>query len=254
MLAYGLFCLAMIYILKLIRFFWFCWGCLWFFLTGFLCSIFYVFIFNFSSESVKYGLSFKITRFWGHILLFGVFIFPKITRRIATVKNKNYIIVSNHLSMVDIPASTQAINIPFSYLAKIEVDKIPFVGYLARNMHVYVDRNNLKSREMSFQKMKEHLSTKGSLHIFPEGKRNFSNDKLLKFHSGAFKLALEAKTPILIMVIKNTQKCLNSRDKYQLSIGQPEVILSEIIEFEDFKDLSVDELSDLVKDKILTYL
>jgi 1-acyl-sn-glycerol-3-phosphate acyltransferase len=241
-------------ILVVIRTIWFLWVLFWFFLTGFVASILYLIIFNFFNESIKYKSSFFVTQLWGKVLLMGMGVIVKSTGRNNIDKNQRYIIVSNHLSMVDIPISMSSSPIPYSFLAKIEVNKIPFVGYLARNMHVLVDRKSADSRIKSLSIMKSHLNDKGSIQIFVEGTRNMSEQPLLKFHNGAFNLAVKSHFPIAVLVILNSEKIMSPLKPFQARPGIVKAIWLEPISTIGYTESEIPILSEIVRVKMLDIL
>ena len=53
------------------------------------------------------------------------------------LKNQ-YVIISNHFSYIDIPALA-ALNIPFRFIGKMQVNNIPVLGYIFKNLHIMVD-------------------------------------------------------------------------------------------------------------------
>lgn len=233
---------------------WFLWVLLWFLFTGIVATIFYLIIFNFFDISKKYESSYFITKLWGKALLFGMGVIVKSYGKDNLDKKQKYIIVSNHLSMVDIPISMSSCPIPFSFLAKIEVDKIPFVGYLARNMHVLVDRKSTESRVKSLEVMNSHLNNKGSIHIFVEGTRNKSEQPLLKFHNGAFNLAVKSHFPIAVLVILNSEKIISPLKSFQASPGIVKAIWLEPISTMGYSEKEIPILSEIVREKMLDTL
>ena len=49
-----------------------------------------------------------------------------------------------------------------------------------------------------------------SMGIYPEGQTNKTEEPLLPFRNGAFKIAQKAKVPIVVCVIENTEKILKN--------------------------------------------
>ena len=54
----------------------------------------------------------------------------------VNLKNQ-YVIISNHFSFIDIPALA-ALNIPFKFIGKIAVNNIPLLGYIFKNLHIFI--------------------------------------------------------------------------------------------------------------------
>lgn len=121
---------------------------------------------------------------------------------------KNYIVICNHNSLMDVPLSTPFIPGANKTIAKIEMAKTPIFGLIYKRGSILVDRKDKNSRRDSFKKMKEVLSAGMHMCIYPEGTRNKTELPLKEFHDGAFKLAVETGTPILPALIFNTKKVL----------------------------------------------
>jgi 1-acyl-sn-glycerol-3-phosphate acyltransferase len=114
--------------------------------------------------------------------------------------NESYVIVSNHQTMMDIPANVSGAprELLFKFLGKQEADRVPFFGYLINRLFILVDRKSESSRKNSFLKMKQEMDNGYSILIYPEGTRNRTSAPLKEFYDGAFKLAIEMQKPILV--------------------------------------------------------
>lgn len=186
--------------------FWFIWCCFSFLATGIVALCFYVLIFNLFSHKKATIYTYQVTKWWGKALLACMLV--RVTKEGADnfALNDSCVLVSNHLSMCDIPVCMATAPISFSFLAKKEADRVPVVGYLARNMHVYVDRRNKQTRKETNEHMQQHLHDGHSILIYPEGTRNKTDLLLTDFYDGAFKLAIETQKPLLIATICGSQK------------------------------------------------
>lgn len=242
------------YIAAFLRTIWFAWLLIWFVFTGIIAFAFYIVVFNLFTGKRKIWITFYVTKWWGRFLMGGIGIFMRAKGTEFLDKNQTYILVSNHLSMVDIPVCMSTCPIPFSFLAKKEVDKMPFVGYLARNMHVYVDRKSPESRIESMETMRKHLNEKSSIHLFVEGTRNKSNAPLQKFHKGAFALAVETQKPIAVMVIIGSERGINPRLKFQAAPALPLAVWTKPISTEGMTEEDIPKLMEMVRERMLSVL
>ena len=109
------------YIAALLRTLWFGWLLIWFAFTGILAILCYLIVFNLFNGKRKVWATFYITKWWGRFLMGGIGVFMHSKGSKHLDKNKTYILVSNHLSMVDIPVCMSTCPVPFSFLAKKEV-------------------------------------------------------------------------------------------------------------------------------------
>jgi len=76
---------------------------------------------------------------------------------------------------------------------------------------VFIDRQNSSSaREAMAGAANEMQKHKQSVYMFPEGTRSYYNEPgLLPFKKGAFHLAVQAKVPIVPVVVANYAHVLN---------------------------------------------
>lgn len=121
-------------------------------------------------------------------------------------KKQSYVMVSNHLSALDIPLCAVVSRNPFRFLSKAELGKIPVLGWIIRNIYLTVDRSDAKARQESLSKMEHALNEGSSLFIYPEGRRNRGKGLTTKFFDGAFRLAISSGKPMAILVIMNANQ------------------------------------------------
>ncbi|PWV49044.1 1-acyl-sn-glycerol-3-phosphate acyltransferase [Chitinophaga sp. S165] len=159
-----------------------------------------------SPRNIRYFMA--LGRGWMHVYMPLIFC-PVRRKGLEYFKSgEPYIIVCNHNSMVDIPATTYAIPAGSKSLAKKEMAKIPIWGIMYKVGSVLVDRHDPESRRQSVLEMKEVLREGVHMLLYPEGTRNKTDDPLKSFYDGAFNLAVETGKPILPAVIFNTRKIL----------------------------------------------
>jgi 1-acyl-sn-glycerol-3-phosphate acyltransferase len=165
-------------------------------------------------------------------------------------KNQAYVIVINHMSMMDI-MSLYPIPLVFKWVSKREVYKIPLVGRLLF-MHgdIVINRSNPKEamRFVHEQGLK-WLKKGASVAIFPEGTRS-SNGEIGNFKAGAFILAKEAGVPILPVVLDGTTTMtrkgpwLNWRNRITIKVLKP--ISVEELEERTIKEVMADVHTDMI--------
>lgn len=92
-----------------------------------------------------------------------------------------YIVVANHISYLDTIVIFPAVPGYFRALGKIEISKIPILGFVYRQIVVMVDRSNAHSRALSMRMMSRTLKNESSIVIFPEGTFNETGEPLKDF-------------------------------------------------------------------------
>lgn len=118
-----------------------------------------------------------------------------------------YVVVGNHLSNADIPIIS-CLPWDMKWVAKIELLKVPVVGWLMRLAgDIPVDRKSKMSRARVLITARQYLNDRCSVMFFPEGTRS-RDGRLYAFTNGAFRLAIKAQVPILPLVIDGTQETL----------------------------------------------
>lgn len=120
-----------------------------------------------------------------------------------------FLLVSNHLSNYDpLVLMTELREQHLAFVSKKENGKIPILGrYMLPCGCLFLDREDTRSAVGTINKAAEFIrSGKGSMGICPEGTRNKTEAVLLPFHAGSFKVATKAKCPLVIVVVKGTEK------------------------------------------------
>lgn len=174
-----------------------------------------------------------------------------VTGRENIQKGKNYIIVANHQSLLDILAVTAALPLNFKFLAKKELFYIPFMGWaMAMAGYVPVDRASHESGKKAVRKIGGLLKKGLSVLLFPEGTRS-PDGKIHAFKMGAFKIAHEHDLEILPVVIDGTGTALpkkslflRRRSLFVVSIGKP-------VSLQKLGDLPLEAIKEKVRHEMI---
>jgi 1-acyl-sn-glycerol-3-phosphate acyltransferase len=125
-------------------------------------------------------------------------------------RTKPVILVSNHQSMIDIALLLQ-LGIHFRWVCKIELVRIPVIGWVIRmNQYIVVKRGDKQSVYQMAEACKKSLSGGISVYMFPEGTRTKLGD-LGPFKDGAFILAKETGTEIVPVILDGAMAALPKR-------------------------------------------
>lgn len=196
----------------------------------------------------------KISALWMRIFFFLSGCKLKIYGKSNFKHGQNYIVVSNHNSFFDVPVLTPFIPHANKTIAKSELAKVPLFGLIYKRGSILLDRNDKKSRQDSFRKMKNVLEMGMDMCIYPEGTRNKTENPLKEFHDGAFRLAVETGTPIIPTLIFNTKKILPSGEFYFWP-GRIELYFLEPVEVnkkDNYLDLK-ENIHQLMKDFLVSH-
>ncbi|XP_068730137.1 1-acyl-sn-glycerol-3-phosphate acyltransferase alpha-like isoform X1 [Montipora capricornis] len=168
-----------------------------------------------------------------------------------TLNGKNFIIVANHQSSLDMFPILKATPQRTSFLAKRELILAPLFGAAAWLYGViFINRGNAKSaRDVMARTAQEVVDKKINLWIFPEGTRS-QTGTLLPFKKGAFHLAQQAQLPIVPLVLYDYSSIFNKMSKtFTTGIIRGKVLSPISTEGLAINDIS--ELTERVREKML---
>jgi 1-acyl-sn-glycerol-3-phosphate acyltransferase len=142
------------------------------------------------------------------------------------------IFMGNHQSYFDIPVLFQATPLPFTWLAKEELFRIPVFGHSIRAAgYIPINRGNGRDSLKSLNRAAELVKAGRSVAIFPEG--TFSGDEnLLPFKRGGFILAAMSGVPIAPFSISGAIRINPPGNLLHLSPGVVRIKFSPVIELD----------------------
>ena len=118
------------------------------------------------------------------------------------------IYASNHTSYFDVLPLMLGLGVPYRFVAKLEVGRMPFIGTFLKQMgHLKFDRTDPESRLRQAQEMEEFLRNGESVFVFPEGTFT-GEDGVRPFQLGAFKAAVATGVPIIPVSLAGTRRFL----------------------------------------------
>ncbi|WZL82086.1 lysophospholipid acyltransferase family protein [Vallitaleaceae bacterium 9-2] len=119
-------------------------------------------------------------------------------------KDSNAVFVSNHKSMLDIPAIMRFSNRPINFIGKKSIMRWPFVGWWMAAMDgLFLDRTSPREGLKTILTAIERIKNGESFAIFPEGTRSKTED-FLPFKQGSLKLASKSDTVVIPIAIRGT--------------------------------------------------
>ena len=160
-----------------------------------------------------------------------------------------YVLVSNHLSYMDIPALLGFLPLDIHFFAKQGIFTIPFVGtHLRRAGHLPVARGDARASLKTLQEAgnrirKDRITTL----LFPEGGR--SPGALREFKEGAAHLAIKAGVPVVPIGLKGTRGVLPMASLV-VRPGVVQVRVGDPIPTADLKSRDREELTRLLREKV----
>jgi 1-acyl-sn-glycerol-3-phosphate acyltransferase len=153
-------------------------------------------------------LQHRVARRWARMLVrvSGVKVFISGLEKLDP--HTSYVLVSNHLSLMDIPVLMGWLPVELRFFAKQGLFRIPFLGtHLRRAGHFPVVRDDPRKSLKSLTSAGAFIRQRGvSLLFFPEGGR--SEGELREFKEGAAYLAIKAGIPVVPIGISGLREIL----------------------------------------------
>lgn len=119
-----------------------------------------------------------------------------------------FLVVANHLSNYDPMSVMYALRQHMLvFVSKPENFNIPLTGAIMHKTgFMAIDRDSVKNAIVTINKAADYIKNDlSSVFIFPEGTRNRTEQPLLEFKNGAFKIATKAECPVVIIAISGTE-------------------------------------------------
>jgi 1-acyl-sn-glycerol-3-phosphate acyltransferase len=158
-------------------------------------------------------ISYKIPNLWGYLIYKANPFWQFDVLNADQIRpDQGYVIVANHKSLSDI-ICMHLLQKHFKWVAKESLFRIPVMGWgMALANYIPLARDQHGSIKTSYAEAIKWLDKDVSVVIFPEGTR-IKGDQLGSFKNGAFKLAIEAKKPIIPVVLHGTSQAMAKGSK-----------------------------------------
>ena len=136
-----------------------------------------------------------------------------------------FIMVSNHGSLLDPPLLGHALGLNIAFMAKAELFKIPFLGFLIKACGAYPVKRGIADKNTIKTACKK-LSNDNCIGIFIDGTRQ-KNGRVNKPKQGAALLAFKNQKLLLPVAIVNSHKLIRFKfgiplfSKIVIKVGEP---------------------------------
>ena len=124
-------------------------------------------------------------------------------------KDQAVLYIVNHKSYFDIIITYARCPRLTGYIAKSDMQNVPLLRIWMRRLHcLFIDRENVKEALKTILAAIDNIKNGISMCIFPEGTRNKTEEQMLPFKEGSFKIAEKTGCPIIPMAITNSADVL----------------------------------------------
>ena len=155
-------------------------------------------------------------------------------------KTEAVLYVPNHCSYLDILTLSAFLPRPFKYISKIEILRIPFIGWaMGFAGHIALRRADRRSQLESYKAAVQSLRDGNSLVAFAEGTRS-DDGTLKKFKRGPFKMAIDAGVDIVPIALCDLHRWHPPSALMPLAV--PKGVELKVLPKIETKDKSADDL------------
>ncbi len=219
-----------------------------------VCTVILGLIIVFASLFTSSGRpGYVLARIWARIAARVLGITASLRGAEKVTPGASYIICPNHQGNADILALISTLPIPYRWVVKKELLKIPFFGWgLAGTGAVSLDRSNTKQAVETLRKGSDKLGGGWSLLIYPEGTRT-RDGYVQPFKKGAFMMAVNTGFPILPVTVNGAFKILPKTALLPMP-GQVTLTLSDPITTEGLTEEDVPKLMEKTREAVMKNL
>lgn len=188
----------------------------------------------------------QVARIWGKTLLLLSGVKVKLIGELNSIEpQKPYIFMANHQSAFDIFVLLAGLPVPFRWLAKEELFKIPIFGpSMRRAGYIPINRANPRDAIKSINKAAQRIREGISVVVFPEGTRS-EDGRLLPFKNGGFVIAIKSMARIVPTALIGTFE-VKPRGSFWVHPRTVYISLGTPIETRGYKIRDKDELKNKV--------
>ena len=196
----------------------------------------------------------QFTCFWGSLYTWLNPAWPvTIKNRDKLPRNRAQVMVSNHLSLLDILVLFRLFS-HYKWVSKVENFRVPCIGWnMSLNRYIKLKRGDRQSIVQMMRECESTLAAGSSIMMFPEGTRS-PTGRMRSFKPGAFEIAIKTQSPIQPLVIDGSADALPKRGFVLKGRHPISVTLLDEIPPEKFGDRNAEELSLHVRSLIAAQL
>ena len=164
-------------------------------------------------------------------------------------KEGSYVMFPNHQGKYVALGVIGAHPTPCSVVIDKKRSRLPFADEFVSLIHGFrLDRTSMRSQFEGITAITDEIKGGKRFIIFPEGKYNHNHNNVQQFRPGAFKCAIRAKCPIVPVALVDSYKPFEFNSVKPV---QTQVHFLKPIFYEEYKDLTSQQIADRVRDAIV---
>ena len=163
-------------------------------------------------------------------------------------EQSGFVMYGNHQGMFDVVALVASMPTPISAVFKMELKDIPLIREIAACLKgLPMDRDNARQSLEVIREVTKELQAGRNYMIYPEGTRSKNGNVMGDFHHGSFRCAINAKCPILPVVVVDTYQVLDRKGSKPMTAH---LYYLPPIQPEEYAGMKTQQLAEMVKARI----
>ncbi|MBP5653585.1 MAG: 1-acyl-sn-glycerol-3-phosphate acyltransferase [Lachnospiraceae bacterium] len=159
-----------------------------------------------------------------------------------------FIMYPNHQGMFDALALLEALDRPFSPIAKIETEHVPLLRPVLLMLDTeFMDRSDVRQSLGVITSVANRARRGENFVIFAEGTRSKKENEMLPFKPGAFKAATLSHAPIVPVAFVD---CFIPFDRKHIKKVTVQAHILDPIPYDEYRDMNTREIAELVQSRI----
>tara|TARA_B100000953_G_scaffold238301_1_gene199775 strand:+ start:195 stop:926 length:732 start_codon:yes stop_codon:yes gene_type:complete len=190
-------------------------------------------------------------RIWANVILITSGIPYKIYGLKHLDPANQYIFAGNHGSGFDIPLAFAALPYWLVPVAKIELRKVPVLGWVMNaGGHIFVDRSSHEKAISSMMKARDSLiKTPRSVMLWPEGSRT-KDGTIAPFKRGGLLISIETGMPVVPVAFVNSYK-LHKKGSWRVNKIAVEIRIGKPIPVDNYTKETRRDFANNVRDAVV---
>jgi len=161
--------------------------------------------------------------------------------------------VSNHQSAFDIFTILAGVPVPFKFLLKKELMRIPFLGWaMKRARYISIDRGNHRKALKSMREASDRIRNGASILVFAEGTRS-EDGNIKSFKKGGFHLAVEAESNVVPIAINGSRNIL-LKGSFKIGKGVIKMNIGAPISAKGYSRKTMEPLIETTRDTVINLM
>lgn len=161
--------------------------------------------------------------------------------------------VSNHQSAFDIFTLLAGVPVPFKFLLKKELMRIPFLGWaMKRARYIAIDRGNHRKALKSMREASDRIRNGASILVFAEGTRS-EDGNIKPFKKGGFHLAVEAESNVVPIAINGSRNIL-LKGSFRIGKGVIKMNIGAPISAKGYSRKTMEPLIEKTRDTVINLM